>query len=224
MFSTGLVELYLSPTTNHWHKPATSVLRSPRESYDSGSSCKNGESVKHTWTFLIFLALKMWLTWYQVVDHVWHSQSNMAKGMCSIDDSLNTKACSFFETPFPSSWARNPRHPSKHAHQSLSQNLPSIDLPPHRLCKDSIYKVRCHKLFSHYTRSIGTSRNMYVIYLPIRSRLSTWWQEDFSSESSTPCNLLSYERIQARLRELILRYCNAIIRLMGPTSIPSQRI
>ena len=33
----------------------------------------------------------MWLTQYQVVDHVRSSQSNMAKGMCSINDSLNTK-------------------------------------------------------------------------------------------------------------------------------------
>ena len=83
---------YLSSTMNHWHyhwqRLATSILRCPRESYDSGSGhCK----IKCTWAFLIFLALEMWLTWYQVVDHVCNLQSNMAKGMCSIDDSLNKK-------------------------------------------------------------------------------------------------------------------------------------
>ena len=184
---------FLSPTTNHWHshwqKPATSVLPSPRESYDSGSSrCK----IKRTWALLIFLALKMWLTWYQVVDHVCYSQSNMAKGMCSINDNLNTKVSLFFDTPFPSSyWLIGTKSTSsiKYAHQSLSQNLPSIDLPPHRLCKDNIDKVRCHKLFSHYTRSIGTSRNIYLIYLPIRSCLSTWWRDDSLSESSTPATI-----------------------------------
>ena len=156
---------YLSPTTNHWHshwqKPTTAILRSPRESYDSGSSrCK----IKRTWAFLIFLALKMWLTWYQVVDHVCYLQSNMAS---SIDDSLNTKVSPFFDTLFPSSyWPRTKSTSSiKHAHQPL----PTISLPLHRLPKDNIDKVRCHKLFSHYTRSIGTYRNMYLIYLPIRS-------------------------------------------------------
>ena len=44
----------------------------------------------------------MWLTWYQVIDHVCYSQSNMAKGMCLIDDSLNTKVSPFYNTPFPS--------------------------------------------------------------------------------------------------------------------------
>ena len=158
---------YLSPTTNHWHshwqKLATSILRSPRESYDSGSSC----TIKRTWAFLIPFVLKMWLTWYQVVDHVRYSQSNMAKGKCSIDDSLNTKVSPFFDTPFPSSyWPRTKSTPSiEHAHQPLH----TINLPLHRLPKDNIDKVRCHKLFSYYTRSIGTYRNMYLIYLPIRS-------------------------------------------------------
>ena len=113
---------YQSPTTKHWHshwqKPATSILRSLRESYDSRSSrCK----IKRTWAFLIFLALKMWLTWYQVVDHVCYSQFNMAKGMCLIDDSLNTKVSPFFNTPFLSSyWPRTKSTSSiKHAHQPL---------------------------------------------------------------------------------------------------------
>ena len=140
----------------------------------------------------------MWLTWCQVVDHVCHSQSSMAKGKCSIDDSLNTNVSLFFNTPFPSSyWPRMKSTSSiKHAHQPLSM----INLPPHRLPKDNIDKVRCYKLFSHYTISIGTSCNMYLIYLPIRSCLSTWLQDDSSSESSTPCNLPSYESIQARVR------------------------
>ena len=111
----------------------------------------------------------MWLTWYQVVDHVCYSHFNTANGMCSINDSLNTKVSPFFDTPFPSSyWPRTKSTPSiKHAHQSL----PTINLPPHRIRKDNIDKVRCHKLFkfSHYTRSIGTYRNMYLICLPIRS-------------------------------------------------------
>ena len=196
-FQQGWWGSYLSPTTNHWHshwqKPATSILRSERESYDSGSSCKIGERVKRAWAFLIFFALKMWLTWYQVVDHVCHSQSSMAKGKCSIDDSLNTKVSPFLDTPFPSSyWPRTKSTSSiKHAHQPL----PIINLPPHRLCKDNIDKVWCHKLFSHYTRSIGTSCNMYLIYLPIQLCLSTWWRDDSSSESSTPSNLPSYEPI-----------------------------
>ena len=155
----------------------------------------------------------MWLTWYQVVDHVCYLQSNMAKGMCLIDDSLNTKVSPFFNTPFPSSYS--PRTKStlsiKHAHQPL----PTIDPPPHRLPKDNIDKVWCHKLFSYYTRSIGTSCNMHLIYLLIRPCLSTWLQDDSFSESSTPCNLPSYEPIQARLREIILRYCNAVIRFIG---------
>ena len=159
---------YQSSTTKHWHfhwqKLATSILRSERESYDSRSSCKFGERVKHTWAFLIFFTLKMWLAWCQVVDHVCYSQSNMAS---SINDNLNTKVSPFFDTPFPSSyWPRMKSTSSiKHAHQLL----PSINLPLHRLCKDNIDKVRCHKLFSHYTRSIGTSCNMYPIYLPIQS-------------------------------------------------------
>ena len=168
MFSTGLVELLqVFNWHSHWQKPATSVLRSPRESYDSGSS---RYKIKRTWAFLIFLALKMWLTWYQIVDHVCYSQSNMAKGMCSINDSLNTKVSPFFDTPFPSSyWLMGTKSTSsiKHAYQALSQN--SIGLHPHGLRKDSIDKVRYRKLLSHYTRSIGTSRNMYLIYLPIRS-------------------------------------------------------
>ena len=95
-FRPGWWNSYLSPTTNHWHshwqKPATSILRNPRESYDSGSSrCK----IKHTWALLIPFALKMWLTWYQVVDHVCYSQSSMAKGKCSIDDSLSSKVSPF---------------------------------------------------------------------------------------------------------------------------------
>ena len=140
----------------------------------------------------------MWLTWYQVVDYVCHLQSNMAKGKCSIEDSLNTKVSPIFDTPFPCSyWPRTKSTSSiKHAYQSL----PTIDLPPHRSPKDNIDKVRCHKLFSNYTRSIGTSRNMYLIYLPIRSCLSTWWQEDSSIESSILCNLPSYEPIQAWVR------------------------
>ena len=170
----------------------------PRESYDRGSSCKISERVKRTWAFLIFFALNLWLTWYQVVDHVCYSQSNMAKGICLIDDSLNTKVSPFFDTPFPSSyWPRTKSTSSiKHAHQPL----PTIDPPPHRLPKDNIDKVRCHKLFSDYARSIGSSRNMYLIYLPIRPCLSTWWRDDSSSESSTPCNLPSYEPIQAWVR------------------------
>ena len=141
---------YLSPTTNHWHshwqKPVTSVLCSPRESYDSG----------------------------------WYFQSNMAKGMCSINDSLSTKVSPFFDTSFPSSyWLMDTKSTSsiKHAHQPLSQNSPSINLPQHRLRKDNVDKVWCHKLLSHYTRSIGSSCNMYLIYLPIRFCLSTWWLE-----------------------------------------------
>ena len=166
-FRPGWWSSYLTPTTNHWYphwqKPVTSVLRSPRETYDSRTSCK----IKRTRAFLIFLALNMWLTWYQVVDHVCYSQSNMAKGKCSIDDSLNTKVSPFFDTPFLSSYSPRTKFTSsiKHAHQPL----PSINLPPRRLPKDNIDKVRCHKLFSHYTRSIGTYRNMYLIYLPIRS-------------------------------------------------------
>ena len=144
----------------------------------------------------------------------------MAKGMCSINDSLNTKVSPFFDTPFPSSYSpRTKSTPSiKHAHQPL----PTIDPPPHRLPKDNIDKVRCHKLFSHNTRSIGTYRNMYLIYLPIRSCLSTWLQDDSLSESSTPCNLPSYETIQARLRELILRYCNTVIWFIGSNSISTN--
>ena len=155
-FRQGWWSSYQFPTTNHWHshgqKPATSVLRSPRESYDSGSSrCK----IKRTWAFLIFFALKMWLTWFQVVDHVCYSQSNMAKGKCLIDDSLSSKVSPFFNTPFPTSyWPRTKSTSTiKHAHQPL----PTIDPPPHRLPNDNMDKVRCHKLFSHYTRSIGTS-------------------------------------------------------------------
>ena len=145
---------YLSPTTNHWHshwqKPATSILRSPRELYDSRSSC----TIKRTWAFLIFFSLKIWLTWYRVVDHVCHSQSIMVKGKCLIDDSLNTKVSPFFNTPFPSSyWPRTKSTSSiKHPHQPL----PTIDPPPHRLRKDNIDKVQCHKLFLYYTGSIET--------------------------------------------------------------------
>ena len=129
-FRPGWWSSYLTPTTNHWYfhwqKPATSVLRTPRESYDGQTSCK----IKCTWAF--FFALKIWLTWYQVVDHVCHLQSNMVKGKCSINDSLNTKASPFFETPIPSLyWLMGTKSTSsiKHAHQSLSQYLPSIDLP-----------------------------------------------------------------------------------------------
>ena len=151
-FRHGWWSSYLSPTMNHWHshwqKPATSILRSPRESYNSRSSCK----IKRTWAFFIFFALKMWLTWYQVVDHVWYFQSNMAKGMCSNDDGLSTKVSPFFDTPFPSSyWLMDTKSTSsiKHTHQPPSQNSPSIDPPPHRLRKDNVFKVRCHKLLSH---------------------------------------------------------------------------
>ena len=143
-FRHGWWSSYLSPTTNHWHshwqKPATSILRSPRESYDSGSSC----TIKRTWALLIFFALKIWLTWYRVVDHVCHSQSNMVKGKCLIDDSLNTKVSPFF---FPSSyWLMGTKSTSsiKYVHHPL----PTIDSTPHRLRKDNIDKVRSHELFS----------------------------------------------------------------------------
>ena len=167
--------------------------------------------------------LKMWLTWYQVVDHVCHSQFDTAKGKCSIDDSLNTKVGPFFDTPFHSSyWPRtNSTSSIKHARQPL----PSIDLPPHRLRKDNIDKVRCHKLFSYNTRSIGT---LYLIYLPIRSCLSTWLQDDSSSESSTPCNFPSYEPIQARVcwTQTVNLDCDTVIRFIGANtnSIPLHSI
>ena len=120
LFSTGLVELlpvsnYESLTFSLTQKPATSILRSPRESYDSGSTCKISESVKRTWAFLIFFALEMWLTWYQFVDHVYYSESNLAKGMSLINDSLNTKVSPFSIHPsllHIDSWARNPHHQS----------------------------------------------------------------------------------------------------------------
>ena len=96
---------------SHWQKPATSILRSPRETYDRGSSCK----IKCTWAFLMFFALRMWLTRYQVVDHVYYSESNLAKGMSLINDSLNTKVSPFSihpSLPHIDSWARNPHHQS----------------------------------------------------------------------------------------------------------------
>ena len=147
MFSTGLVELLqVFNWHSHWQKPATLILQAPRESYNRGSSCKISERVKHTWAFLIFFALNLLLTWYQVVDCLCYLQSNVANGMCSINDSLNTKVSPFLDTPFPSSyWPRTKSTSSiKHAHQPL----PTIDPPLHKLPKDNIDKVRHHKLFS----------------------------------------------------------------------------
>ena len=225
MISTGLVKLL--PVSNyeahsHWQKPTTSILRIPRESYDSGSSCK----IKRTWAFFIFFALKMWLTWYQVVDHVWYFQFNMAKGMCSIDDNLSTKVSPFFDTPFPSSyWLMDTKSTSsiKHAHQSLSQNLPSIDLPPHRLFKDNIDKVRCHKLFSYYTRSFGTpvicmshifTNSIFVFQLDGKRILRA---NPVPPAAFPPMNRFKYEFVG--LRELVLRDCNVIIRFINSNSI-----
>ena len=102
MFPTGLVELLpisnCEPLTYSLTETGYFDTSQPKRIIRSGSSCK----IKRTWASLIFFALKMWLTWYQVVDHVYYSQSNMAKGKCSIDDSLNTKVSPFFNTPFPS--------------------------------------------------------------------------------------------------------------------------
>ena len=58
---------------------------------------------------------------------------------------------------------------------------------------------------------------MYLIYLPIRPCLSTWLQDDSSSESSTPCNLPSYEPIQARVcwAQTVNLDCDAVIGFIG---------
>ena len=164
---------YQSPTTKHWHshwqKPASSILRNPRESYDSGSiRCK----IKHTWALLIPFAPKMWLTWYQVVDHVCYSQSNMTKGMCSIDDSLNTKVSPFFNTPFHTLyWLMGTKSTSS---IKCSSTPPYDRSTPMQVTQRQHQQGTIPQALLTFIRSIGTSRNMYLIYLPIRPCLSTW--------------------------------------------------
>ena len=148
----------------------------------------------------------------------------MAKGKCSIGDSLNTKVSPFFDTPFPSSyWPRTKSTSSiKHAHQPL----PTIDPPPHRLPKDNIDKVWCHKLFLDYARSIGTSCNMYVIYLPIRSLSFNLMARGFFERVQYPLqpSLLWTDSSMSSfgLRELVLRDCNVVIRFINSNSISTN--
>ena len=161
----------------------------------------------------------MWLTWCQVVDHVCHSQSSMVKGKCSIDDSLNTKVSPFFDTPFPSSYSPRTKSTSsiKHAHQPL----PTIDPPPHRLRKDNIDKVRCHKLFSHYTRSIETpvicmSHIFNNSILPFNLMAKGFFERvRYPLHPSLLWTDSSTSSLVVGFRELILKDCNAVIRFIG---------
>ena len=148
----------------------------------------------------------------------------MAKGMCSIDDSLNTKVSPFFNTSFPSSYCFMGIKSTpfiKHAHQPL----PSINLPPHRLLKDNIDKVRFHKLVSHYTIFIGTP----VICISYIYQFDLVFQLDGKSILRTspvhpatfpPMNRFKHEFVG--FRELVLRDCNAIIRFIGSNSISTN--
>ena len=158
----------------------------------------------------------MWLTWYQVVDHVCYSHSNTANGMCSINDSLNTKV-SIHPSLRHIDLERNPHHPSSTLiNPSLRSIHPRTSYPK---TTSTRYDATSS---SHNTRSIGTYYNMYLIYLPIRSRLSTWLQDDSSSESSTPCNFLFYEPIIGP-RGLIWT-ATLLSDLLVPIPIPSHYI
>ena len=141
----------------------------------------------------------MWLTWFQVVDHVWYFQSNIAKGMCSIDDSLNPKVSLFFDTPFPSSWTRNPHHPSNmFINPSPKIHLRSI-YPHTGYAKITLAKYDATSSY-HTTLDPLDLPVICISYIyQYRFCLSTWWHEDSSSESSTPCKIPPYEPIQSRI-------------------------
>ena len=106
------------------------------------------------------------------------------------NDSLNTEVSPSFITSFPFSLIRG--HKIHIIHQIRSSTSPKIHLR-------SIY------LYTGYTKTTSTRydatsssritldslelpvfpNNIYLIYLPMRPRISTWWQEGSSGESSS---------------------------------------
>ena len=162
----------------------------------------------------------MWLTWYQVVDYVCHLQSNMAKGKCSIEDSLNTKVSPIFDTPFPCSYW--PRTKSTSSIKHVYQSLPTIDLPPHRSPKDT--STRCDATSS--SQITLDPLELPIICISYIYRLDFVFQLDgkkiLRADPVPPATFPPMDRFKHEfvgLRELILRDCNAVIWFIGSNSI-----